>query len=104
MTRAPQPCQEIPVEQMSGGALARMRPDLSIGALFPFVLGPRRAATSGWRRTGSLACTCRLGDNAGMARDDSRARLRRLALPLRSGRGQALEDARVGVPCRPRCT
>jgi hypothetical protein len=32
----PQPCQEIPVEQMSGGELARMRPDLSIGA----ALGP----------------------------------------------------------------
>jgi hypothetical protein len=32
VTRAPQPCQEIPVEQMSGGVLARMRPDLSIGA------------------------------------------------------------------------
>ena len=35
--RAPQRCQEIPVEQMSGGALARMRPeDLSVGA----ALGP----------------------------------------------------------------
>jgi hypothetical protein len=33
--RAPQPCQEIPVEQMSGRALARMRPDLSIGATLP---------------------------------------------------------------------
>jgi len=29
-------CQEIPVEQMSGGLLARMRPDLDIGA----ALGP----------------------------------------------------------------
>lgn len=29
-------CQEIPVEQMNGGALARMRPDLSVGA----ALGP----------------------------------------------------------------
>ena len=35
MTRAPQPCQEIPVEQMSGGVLARMRPDLSVGAALP---------------------------------------------------------------------
>jgi hypothetical protein len=42
VTRAPQPCQEIPVEQMSGGVLARMRPDLSIGAALP-----RWAATSG---------------------------------------------------------
>jgi hypothetical protein len=33
--RAPQPCQEIPVEQLSGGVLARMRPDLSIGAALP---------------------------------------------------------------------
>ena len=32
VTRAPQPCQEIPVEQMSDGALARMLPDLGIGA------------------------------------------------------------------------
>ena len=31
VTQAPQPCQEIPVEQMSGRVLARMRPDLSIG-------------------------------------------------------------------------
>jgi hypothetical protein len=31
--RAPQRCQEIPVEQMSDGALARMRPDLGIGAV-----------------------------------------------------------------------
>ena len=32
MTRAPQPGQEIPVEQVSGGVLARMRPELSVGA------------------------------------------------------------------------
>jgi hypothetical protein len=32
VTRVPQPCQEISLEQMSDGALARMRPDLSIGA------------------------------------------------------------------------
>ena len=35
MTRSPQPGQEIPLEQMSDGALARMRPDLSIGAALP---------------------------------------------------------------------
>ena len=51
-----------------------MRPDLGIGAL-----APRRAAASGWRQPGSLARTCRLSDNAGMARDDSRAQLRRVA-------------------------
>jgi hypothetical protein len=45
---------------MSGGALARMRPDLGIG-----VLAPRPAAASGWRQPGSLAHACRLGDNAG---------------------------------------
>ena len=33
---------------MSGGALARMRPGLGIGAL-----APRRAAASGWRRPGA---------------------------------------------------
>ena len=32
VTWAPQPCQEIPVEQMSDGALARMWSDLGIGA------------------------------------------------------------------------
>ena len=35
MTRAPQPCQEIPVGQVSGGVLARMRPELSVGAALP---------------------------------------------------------------------
>ena len=35
MTRAPQPCREIPVEQVSGGVRARMRPDLSFGAALP---------------------------------------------------------------------
>ena len=33
----------------------------------------------GWRQPGSLARRCRLGDNAGMARDDGRAQLRRVA-------------------------
>jgi hypothetical protein len=36
VTRAPQPCQEIPVEQMSGGVLARAGPGMVIGA----ALGP----------------------------------------------------------------
>jgi len=35
VTRALRPCKEIPVEQMSGGVLARMRPDLGIGAALP---------------------------------------------------------------------
>jgi len=35
VTRAPQRCQEIPVEQVSGRALARMRPELSVGAALP---------------------------------------------------------------------
>jgi len=55
-----------------------MRPELSIGAALP----PRRAATSGWRQPGSLARTRRLGDKAGMARDDSWAQVLRVALPL----------------------
>ena len=80
MTRAPQPGQEIPVEQVSGGAPAWMRPGLSFGAALP-----RRAATPGWRQPGRLAHTRRLGDNAGMARDDSWAQVLRAALPLLDG-------------------
>jgi beta-phosphoglucomutase-like phosphatase (HAD superfamily) len=34
-TRAPQSGQEIPAEQVSGGVLARMRPELSVGAALP---------------------------------------------------------------------
>ena len=53
-----------------------LRSDLGIGAL-----APRRAAASGWRQPGSLAHSCRLGDNDGMARDNSGDRLlRRVAL------------------------
>jgi len=81
VTRAPQPGQEIPVEQVSGGVLARMRPELSAGAALP----PRRAATSGWRQPGSLARTRRLGDNAGMTRNDSWAQVLRMALPILDG-------------------
>jgi hypothetical protein len=40
--RPPQSCQEILVEQVSGGALARMRPGLGIG-----VLAPRRGGSVG---------------------------------------------------------
>jgi hypothetical protein len=80
VTRAPQSGQEIPVEQVSGGVLARMRPELSVGAALP-----RRAATSGWRQPGRLARTRRLGDNAGMARDDSWAQVLRGALPIMDG-------------------
>jgi hypothetical protein len=79
--RAWQPCHEIPVEQVSGGALARRWPDLGIGALAPpggsvRVAPPGgsvRVAASGWRQPGSLARARRLGDNAGMAGDDSKA-------------------------------
>jgi hypothetical protein len=35
VTRAPQPGREIPVEQVSGGVRARMRPDLSFAAALP---------------------------------------------------------------------
>ena len=35
VTRAPQPGRGIPVEQVSGGVLARMRPELSAGAALP---------------------------------------------------------------------
>jgi hypothetical protein len=69
---------------MSDGVLSRMRPDLSIGAALA-----RRAATSGWRQPGSLARTRRLGDNAGMARDDSKdlSWLRLAFMPLLNGPG-----------------
>jgi hypothetical protein len=79
--RAPQPCQEIPVEQMSTGALARMRPDLGVGAALP----PAGRQRRGWRRPGSLAGTRRLGDNAGMARNDSWAQVLPMALPILDG-------------------
>ena len=66
-----------------------------------------QAAPSGccpYRQPGSLAHSRRLGDNAGMARDDSRApSLLRVALLPALGRGQALGDARMGIRCRPRC-
>jgi hypothetical protein len=81
VTRAPQPGQEIPVEQVSGGVLARMRPELSVGAALP----PAGRQRPGWRQPGSLARTRRLGDNAGMARDDSWAQVLRGALPLLDG-------------------
>jgi hypothetical protein len=55
--------------------LARMRPDVSIGAALSPPVGHVRA-----RQPGSLAHTRRLGDNAGMARDDGRAQLQRLLL------------------------
>jgi len=77
VTRAPQPCQEIPVELMSGGVLARMRPDLSIGAALPPPGGNVRVAAA--RELGAHAPP---GDNAGMARDNNRAQLQRVALLL----------------------
>jgi hypothetical protein len=46
VTRASQLCQEIPLEQMSDGALARMRPDLSIGAALPPPGGNVRVAAA----------------------------------------------------------
>jgi hypothetical protein len=46
VTRAPQPGQEIPLAQMSDGALARMRPDLSIGAALPLPGGNVRVAAA----------------------------------------------------------
>ena len=42
----PQPGQEIPVEQMSGGVRARMRPDLSVGAALPPAGRQRRGSGS----------------------------------------------------------
>jgi hypothetical protein len=77
VTQAPQPCQEISLEQMSGGALARMRPDRASAPPCPPLGGNVWVAAAG-----SLAHPRRLGDNAGMARDDSRAQLRRVTLML----------------------
>jgi hypothetical protein len=80
VARAPQPCQEIPVEQMSGGVLARMRPDLGIGAALPPAgrQRPGSGSPGAWHTGGP-------GDNAGMARDDSMAHLRWAALRLLDG-------------------
>ena len=47
VTRAPRPGQEIPVEQMSGGVRARMRPDLSVGAALP-APGGNAGVTAAW--------------------------------------------------------
>ena len=44
--RAPQPGQEIPVEQVSGGVLAGMRPDLSTGAALAAPGGNVRVAAA----------------------------------------------------------
>ena len=46
MTRAPQSGQEIPVEQVSGGVLARMRPELSVGAALAAPGGNVRVAAA----------------------------------------------------------
>jgi hypothetical protein len=60
---------------MSGGVLAQMRPDLSLGVALGPPGGNVRVA-----QPGSLARTRRRGDNAGMARDEGRAQVRRLFL------------------------
>ncbi len=61
----------MPLEQMSDGVLARMRPGPGTGALAP--AGRHRP---GGGSPGALAHSRRRGDNTGMARDNSRARLR----------------------------
>jgi hypothetical protein len=53
VTRAPEPGREIPVELMSGGVLARMRPDLSIDAALPPLGGNVRVAAA--RELGTYA-------------------------------------------------
>jgi hypothetical protein len=62
---------------MSGGALAEMRPDLSTGAAVGPPGGNVRVAAA--RALGTRAPP---GRHAGMARDDSWARVLRLALPI----------------------
>jgi hypothetical protein len=57
-----------------------MRPELSVGAALPPPGGNLGVAAAR-----SLARTRRLGDNAGMARDDSWAQVLRVALPLLDG-------------------
>ena len=46
VTWARQSGQEIPVEQVSGGVLARMRPELSVGAACPPPGGNARVAAA----------------------------------------------------------
>ncbi len=53
VTRVPRPCQEIPVEQMSGGVPAWMRLDLGIGAAVGPPGGNVRVAAA--REPGTLA-------------------------------------------------
>jgi hypothetical protein len=55
VTRAPQPCQEIPLEQVSGGALARMWSDLSTGALAAPGGSVRVAAARHWHTRAAWA-------------------------------------------------
>jgi hypothetical protein len=57
VTRAPQPCREIPVEQVSGGVLARMRPDLTVGAALPPAGRQRRGGggPGGWHARAAWA-------------------------------------------------
>ena len=68
MTWASQPCQKIPLEQMSDGAVARMWSDLGIGAALGPPGGNVRVAAA--RELGTFAPP---GDNAGMVSDNSRA-------------------------------
>jgi hypothetical protein len=46
VTRAPQRCREISFEQMSDGVLARLRPDLSVGAALAAPGGKVRVAAA----------------------------------------------------------
>src|SRR6185312_1581696 len=65
---------------MSGGVLARRRPDLGIGALAPPGGNVRGGGSPGAWHTHAA-----LGDNAGMARDDGMAYLRWAALRFLDG-------------------
>ena len=71
---------EIPVEQVSGGVLARMRPDLSIGVALGPPGGNVRVAAA--REVGTHAPP---GRQCRVARDDSWAQVRPAALMLLDG-------------------
>ena len=63
---------------MSGGVLARVRPGLSVGAALP----PAGRQRLGSGSLGAWHVRGVRGDNAGMARDNNRAQLQRVALLL----------------------
>jgi hypothetical protein len=64
-----QPCQEIPLEQMSGGVLVRMGSDLSIGAALPPLGGEVRGALNRCGNSRPAAATATSANLSSRSRD-----------------------------------